>query len=94
MRKNLNDLSEAVSDLTRALVFCEAPAHVVTLLAQSLRYFDGNPDGATRFIVDAQREAYRRTQSPRARMLAQSLRDVRESEKKGKSARPEQCAIN
>lgn len=80
MRNTAQDLTESVSSLTRALVFCEAPAHAVALLAQSLLYFESNPDGATRFIVDMQREAYRRTQEPRARRLSERLKSEREAD--------------
>jgi hypothetical protein len=89
----IKSMSEAVYDMNRAIVMCGIPPYTVALLVQSLRYFDGNPDGATRFIVDAQREAYRRTQSPRGRVLAERLRDERQSKKSGEAHTPSKsCA--
>ncbi|MDR0688316.1 MAG: hypothetical protein LBF55_06505 [Prevotellaceae bacterium] len=86
-------MSEAVYDLNRAIVMCGIPHYTVELLVQSLRYFDSNADGATRFIVDAQREAYRRTQSPRGRVLAESLRAERQSKKRGEAHTPAKSCV-
>jgi hypothetical protein len=68
---------DAVANLNRALIFSEMPDYAVNLLAQSLYYYTGNPDGVTRFIVDVQREAYSRTQAPQAKRLAERLAGAR-----------------
>jgi hypothetical protein len=83
MDKNrIAQLAEAVSDLTRALIFSEIPHHVINLLAKSLYYYDSNPDGATRLIADMQREAYKRTQAPKLKQLSEYFHNQRSLEKK------------
>jgi hypothetical protein len=78
MDKNrIAQLAEAVSDLTRALIFSEMPTHAISLLAKSLYYYDSNPDGVARLVGDMQREAYRRTQAPKAKKLSEYVNDQR-----------------
>jgi hypothetical protein len=65
--------SDAVYDLTHALVSCGVEFYTIDLLTGALRYFAGNPMGAERFIVEVQAEAYRRTQATQAVRLATQL---------------------